>query len=112
METESRLTRGALCKGNKSRIAGANSARHHETHPGLLQQTYSTSPRPARKPSGRKRGAQPGHKRHERKLLPVEEVDDVVDHHPAECPECHTNCRMTCPLWQSQLANRSGIYHQ
>lgn len=45
--------------------------------------------RPKGKPSPRKRGGQPGHKRHERKWLPAEAVDEVVDHHPHECPLCH-----------------------
>ena len=45
--------------------------------------------RPKRKPSRRKRGGQPGHQRHERALLPAAAVDDVVDHHPTECPLCH-----------------------
>jgi transposase len=31
-------------------------------------------------PSGRKRGAQPGHRGRGRKLLPVEAVDETVDH--------------------------------
>lgn len=37
---------------------------------------------------GRRRGAQPGHPGSQRKLLPPEDVDDVVDHFPAECESC------------------------
>lgn len=45
-------------------------------------------PRPHRPSSPRKRGAQPGHKQHERVLLSVEEVDEIVDHRPVQCPTC------------------------
>jgi len=38
--------------------------------------------------SGRKRGGQPGHKGHCRALLPVEEVDAVVDLFPGQCEVC------------------------
>ena len=48
----------------------------------------SAPPRPKRQASTRQRGGQPGHKKHERKMLPVEEVDEVIDHHPQECPLC------------------------
>jgi transposase len=47
------------------------------------------APRPAKKkPTGRKPGGQPGHEGHHRKLLPVEEVDAVVKHRPAQCRHC------------------------
>ncbi|MGH7937914.1 MAG: IS66 family transposase, partial [Chthoniobacterales bacterium] len=47
------------------------------------------APRPARrKPSGRKPGGQPGHEGHHRELLPVEQVDEVVKHRPAQCRHC------------------------
>lgn len=38
-----------------------------------------------KKPSGRPPGGQPGHKRHERPLVPVEEVDKVVSLAPNRC---------------------------
>lgn len=45
---------------------------------------------PARKkkPSGRKRGGQPGHPGHRRKLFPPETCRQVEDHHPAHCKSC------------------------
>jgi transposase len=47
------------------------------------------APRPvSRKPTGRKPGGQPGHKGHFRQLLPVEQVDEVVKHGPAQCRHC------------------------
>jgi transposase len=38
--------------------------------------------------SGRKRGGQPGHRRHERLLVPPHQVDEVVDCRPPHCQSC------------------------
>jgi transposase len=44
---------------------------------------------PAKKPkSKRQRGGQPGHKKHERALLPVEKCDEVHPLKPTECRRC------------------------
>jgi len=53
--------------------------------------------RPRRQLSDRKRGAQPGHPRHERQLLDVEALDDVIEHRPGECPKCHTSLAVDLP---------------
>lgn len=45
---------------------------------------------PKKKPRGRKkrsRGGQPGHKRHERKAFPPEQVDEVITHTLSCCPK-------------------------
>jgi transposase len=44
---------------------------------------------PKKPPTGRKPGGQPGHKKHERELLPVEQVDHVVPLVPDRCGRCH-----------------------
>jgi transposase len=44
--------------------------------------------RPGKKPQGRKRGGQPGHRGHHRMLLPPERVSEVVLHTPASCGHC------------------------
>lgn len=44
-------------------------------------------PAPPRPPTGRRRGGQPGHPRHERKLLPPTRV---VEHRPVACDHCGT----------------------
>ncbi len=36
----------------------------------------------------RKRGGQPGHRGARRNLLPLEQVDEVVDHYPSACENC------------------------
>jgi transposase len=43
-----------------------------------------------RKGSGRKRGGQPGHPGSGPELLPIERVDQVVEHHPDACRRCGT----------------------
>jgi transposase len=53
--------------------------------------------RPQRPASGRKRGAQPGHERHARALLPANEVDAVIEHHPEVCPECQAALAVDLP---------------
>ena len=44
--------------------------------------------RPLREPSGKKRGGQPGHERHERSLYPDEQCASVADHRPDRCQAC------------------------
>ena len=44
--------------------------------------------RPRRVPSGKSRGAQPGHEGHQRKLYPVARCRSVTDHHPRACRAC------------------------
>src|SRR5439155_21619343 len=44
--------------------------------------------KPPLPPSGRKRGGQPGHRRHERPLVPPDHVDQVVECRPSHCAAC------------------------
>lgn len=60
-------------------------------------------PRPARESSGKKRGGQPGHKRHETTLLPPERVREVVDCVPESCRRCGA---------ATLSANGSALIHQ
>jgi transposase len=39
-------------------------------------------------PSGRTRGGQPGHRRHDRPLVPPDHVDEVVECRPSHCAAC------------------------
>ncbi len=48
----------------------------------------SAPPRLPAPPTGRKRGAQPGHAGHHRDLLPPGQVDEFVVHRPTACPHC------------------------
>jgi transposase len=44
--------------------------------------------RPPRRPSGRRRGGQPGHERHLRAMVPPERLDAVVECRPPACRRC------------------------
>jgi transposase len=48
----------------------------------------ATSPHPPAPPSGRRRGGQPGHRPHQRALVPSEQVDETVVHWPTHCRSC------------------------
>ena len=45
-------------------------------------------PTPRKPKSKRKRGGQPGHKKHERPLIPTDQCDDVETLKPTECRRC------------------------
>src|SRR5262252_1798662 len=49
-----------------------------------------TRPRPAKEPTGRKAGGQPGHEGHGRKVKPESEVDQIIDVRPEQCGQCGT----------------------
>ena len=59
-----------------------NSSRPPSTDPPGLKRS------PPHKPSGRKRGAQPGHTRHQRMLVPSHQVDQTVPCMPTACRRC------------------------
>jgi transposase len=60
------------------------------------------------RPSGRKRGGQPGHRGAYRALLPVEQVDEIVAVVPEQCRHCgqsfpETGVRRTSRVWRHQV---------
>jgi transposase len=66
------------------------------------------APPPVKKqPTGRKIGAQAGHVGHGRKLLPVEQVDQIVEHLPEQCEHCgkalDASCREEQPRSRHQV---------
>jgi transposase len=52
------------------------------------QDPPSAPPRRRGKRSGRGRGGQPGHEGRHRRLLPAEQVDEVIEHWPERCRSC------------------------
>src|SRR3954470_9324842 len=48
----------------------------------------SVKRRPPTAPSGKRRGGQPGHRRHTRALVPPEQVHETFDCKPAHCRRC------------------------
>ena len=59
-----------------------------------------------KKPTGNKPGGQKGHQGHHRQLLPVEQVDEVVDHLPQTC--CH--CRAPLDQQPPTLRSRHQVH--
>ena len=52
------------------------------------QDPPSAPPRPRGKGSGRNRGGQHGHEGRDRRLVPPEQVDEIVEHWPERCGSC------------------------
>lgn len=77
LEEENRLLREQLT-GNSQ-----NSSR-----PPSSDKPGTKALRSSRAPSGKKRGGQPGHRGHKRKLVPVEQCQKVVEHYPEQCGCC------------------------
>src|SRR5262245_6588768 len=71
-ELRERLGRNS---GNSSQPPSADPPHQRQTR---MQQTNS----------GRKRGGQPGHPGHGRKLVPVEKVNQVIELRPVSCQQC------------------------
>ncbi len=74
-----------------------NSSRPPSTDPPTVE-------RPAKPPSGRRPGAQPGHAARYRALVPVEEVAAVVPVKPSQCRGCGARLRGSDPApWRHQV---------
>jgi transposase len=50
---------------------------------------FKRPPKKTKEKSSKSKGAQVGHPRHIRELLPAETVDEIVEIYPHECTECH-----------------------
>jgi transposase len=78
------------------------------------QDPPSAPARPGAKRSGRGRGGQPGHEGKRRRLLPPEQVDEVVEHWPERCQACaHMFDELervdAAEPWRHQLAELPSI---
>ena len=49
---------------------------------------HAKESKPKRKPSGRKRGGQEGHTKHQRTLVPPEQVTETITLKPSHCRRC------------------------
>ena len=56
--------------------------------PPSSEHPHAKQPTPPRKPSGRKRGGQQGHTKHERTLVPPEQVTETIPLKPPSCRRC------------------------
>ncbi len=80
----------------------ANSSRPPSSNPPHIAVKHQTLP------SGQKRGGQPGHRGTFRRLLPVEQVDEVVTVAPEVCRHCaqrlaETTARRRAKVWRHQV---------
>ncbi len=64
----------------------SRNSRNSSLPPSLDPPSAPLRPRPPR--SGRSPGGQPGHEGRQRRLLPLEQVDEVVEHWPQRCSAC------------------------
>lgn len=65
-----------------------------------------------KKPSGRNRGGQPGHRGHHRSLLPPERVKVEVEHRPGKCRHCEHSLEGAeegKPAWRHQVVELPPI---
>jgi transposase len=89
------LRLGELIEANRrleARVAELERQLHRTSRNSSIppsQDPPSAPPRPRTPTSGRSPGGQPGHEGTHRPLLPLEQVDVVVDHWPEHCPRCH-----------------------
>jgi len=56
--------------------------------PPSSEHPHAKQAQPKRKPSGRKRGGQKGHKKHQRTLVPPEQVTETIPLKPRHCRRC------------------------
>jgi transposase len=80
----------------------------------LSQDPPSALPRPGGKPSGRGRGGQPGHEGRRRRLVPRDQVDEVVERWPERCRSCAyvfdaSELVVRGKLWRHQVAELPPI---
>lgn len=82
----------ALVQAQAKRIeeleARLNQSSSNSNQPPSKDTPEQREERRKKEPTGKKRGGQPGHKGHQRELLPSEKVDHVENHYPEECATC------------------------
>jgi transposase len=69
-------------------LAQAKKNSRNSSQPPSSEHPHSKSPPPVKLKSQRPRGGQPGHEKHERALIPVEECAAEHDHRPRKCGGC------------------------
>jgi transposase len=73
----------------KQELAGVKKTPRNSSLPPSTEHPHAKPPRdPDKKRSGKKRGGQPGHPKHERALIPTEQCQTVVQCVPGACRRC------------------------
>jgi transposase len=98
MDRVARLTERVEKLEEQLRQSSQNSSKPPSSDPPWLL------PKDKKKPTGRKPGGQPGHKKHERALLPPERVDETHDVWPERCEGCQHPVR----FWRTAGGRRRG----
>ena len=85
------LERDARIAALEARVAELEARLHDLTKPPAAPRPFVALPKgPAKKPTGRKPGGQPGHPPHLKQLLPIERVNEIVRFVPSQCEYCQT----------------------
>lgn len=71
----------------EAELAAARKTPRNSSLPPSSEHPHAKPP-PDKPKSKRSRGGQPGHKKHERALIPAEQCVEVVTHKPAKCRRC------------------------
>ena len=67
--------------------------------------------KPPKPPSGRKPGGQPGHPLHQRALVPVDDVDEVIACKPEQCRRCGQPLTGSDPApWRQQVMELPPVH--
>ena len=77
------------------RLIGMNP--QNSSLPPSSEHPHAKQPKPKRKPSGRKRGGQQGHTKHQRTLVPPEQVTETIALKPSHCRRCGRTLRGVDP---------------
>jgi len=72
----------------RSELTQAQQNSRNSSKPPSTEHPHAKPLPPAKPPSQRPRGGQPGHEKHERALIPVQECSSVYDHRPKKCRVC------------------------
>ena len=78
---------GGSRRGSASLSSGLSRSSRNSSLP-PSQDPPSAPPRPRTPASGRRPGGQPGHEGRNRRLLPLEQLDELVEHWPVRCGRC------------------------
>lgn len=70
--------------------AQLNANSQNSSRPPSSDPPFKRPPKKTKERSPRPKGAQVGHSRHLRELVPLEQVDEIVELHPSECSHCHS----------------------
>jgi transposase len=70
-----------------------NTNSQNSSKPPSSDPPFKRPPKKTKEKSAKPKGAQVGHNRHLRELLPLETVDEIVEIYPHECTQCHSPLR-------------------